>query len=275
MAQLISAESRSIVKITARRFYDGQIEHSASAVMTGFFWRHNDDFFIITNWHNVTGLNPETMAANGSFVPTHFDLQFKIIKSGKNEGEVLISHRTRRVPLFDSDENPIWLEHPNKSDVDVVALPLAKKLTDAGSIQCINDIDFEDSWRPDVASECFVIGYPEGLEGEHVTPIWKRASVASEPELNFGGKPLVLIDTLGNEGLSGSPVVAQSSGIHIPNGGKAMTDDSIIGSWRNFFGIYSGRIGDKDVGFQLGRVWKAKVIDEILENPIKLENPHM
>jgi len=38
----------------------------------------------------------------------------------------------------------------------------------------------------------------------------------------------------------------------------------IIGRIRNFIGIYSGRIGDDELKAQLGIVWKARVISEII-----------
>jgi hypothetical protein len=54
------------------------------------------------------------------------------------------------------------------------------------------------------------------------------------------------------------------SGIHgIVYG--VVTASTVIGRIRNFIGVYSGRIGTDELKAQLGVVWKAKVIDEIID----------
>lgn len=73
----------------------------------------------------------------------------------------------------------------------------------------------------------------------------------------------MLIDTATRAGLSGSPVIMQRVGIHGGTGG-VLSADTIFGRIRNFVGIYSGRIGDDELKAQLGIVWKARVISEIV-----------
>jgi hypothetical protein len=109
--------------------------------------------------------------------------------------------------------------------------------------------------------EAFVIGYPFSKPPRLVLPIWKRASIASEPDLDIDNLPKMLIDTATRSGLSGSPVVMQRIGLHGMEGG-VMKGSEIIGRIRNFIGVYSGRIGDNEFKAQLGIVWKARVIDE-------------
>jgi len=82
--------------------------------------------------------------------------------------------------------------------------------------------------------------------------------------LNYDDSPVFLVDTIGNKGLSGSPVVAMASGIFSP--GENFGDDSVIGSWKKFIGVYAGRVGEDGIWSQLGRVWKAEVIDELFLN---------
>jgi hypothetical protein len=55
----------------------------------------------------------------------------------------------------------------------------------------------------------------------------------------------------------------QRLGLHGVKGG-AITDDTIFGRIRKFVGVYSGRIGDDELKAQLGVVWKARVISEIV-----------
>jgi len=244
-------------------FPDGT--ETGSSVMTGFFWRSPGSVYIISNWHNVTGLNSQTGEPLGTFTPSHFVLDFKFTQPAPGEGKVNIGRRNGTIPLHGADEQKIWLEHPAGRDVDVVAIPIDEAIYDGVQINCMNENDFENRWSPEIASDCFVVGFPEGMAGQHMTPIWKRASIATEPSLDHNERPSFLVDTLGNPGLSGSPVIARASGIFdIGSGNKPISPNAIIGSWENFVGIYSGRIGDEGVSFQLGCVWKGSVIEEII-----------
>jgi hypothetical protein len=44
-----------------------------------------------------------------------------------------------------------------------------------------------------------------------------------------------------------------------------MTTDTVIGTCFNFMGVYAGREGDTELGAQLGRVWPAHLLYEVLE----------
>ena len=43
-----------------------------------------------------------------------------------------------------------------------------------------------------------------------------------------------------------------------------MTGDEVIGTVERFVAIYSGRIGDDELGGQLGLAWQAHVLEDIL-----------
>lgn len=43
-----------------------------------------------------------------------------------------------------------------------------------------------------------------------------------------------------------------------------MTGNEIIGTVEKFIAIYSARVGDDELGFQLGTAWQANVLDDIL-----------
>ena len=160
---------------------------------------------------------------------------------------------------------PVWYEHPSYGHaVDVVAIPLATKVRDTYKLFPINEIDFDSQFKEKVADEAYVIGYLFSATPYLQMPIWKKASIASEPDINIDGLPKFLIDTATRPGLSGSPVVMQRIGIHGATS-KGMMPDSLIGAIRNFIGVYSGRIGVDEVKAQLGIVWKAKAVKEILQ----------
>ncbi len=179
----------------------------------------------------------------------------------------LASWKREHLPLYQDEalQTPIWYEHPNAGpSVDVVAIPLPAGLSESYQLSPINEIEFDTEFRTEVGDDAFVIGYPfsEGPPGQ--LPIWKRATVASEPDIDVDELPKVLVDTATRSGLSGSPVVMQRVGIHGYAGG-AMTGKETIGRIRNFIGVYSGRIGADETKAQLGVVWKARVIDEIID----------
>lgn len=238
--------------------------------MTGFLWKHDGEVFLVTNWHNLTGVRPDTLKPNGSFFPNVLKLSFHVCKNRKDDGD-WIAVRERNIPLFDKSDQPVWIEHSRQHKVDVAVVRLSDETFVDGQPYCINEINFERRWIPPVGAECFVVGYPEGLTGPFDTPIWKRASIASEPNHPVEYQPEILIDTLGNEGLSGSPVIAQASGVFAPkDNGKPG-----IGTWRNFLGIYAGRTSEDGVGFQLGRVWKAGLLNEIFQAGVPGHHPLM
>lgn len=255
------------VKITAfRRYFDGSIE--GDAVMSGFLWRNHGETYLITNWHNVTGKNPETKEYIGGFAPSHFSCQYRAV----NNEEGYSTTGIVEIPLFDDEDNPRWIEHSQGSLVDVVAIPFNDDLPETYEFIVLNEQDLETDWLPRVGDDSFIVGFPEGMTGPLATPIWKRGSLATEPKLDHEEKPMFLIDTIANKGLSGSSVIGRSSGI-LARGNSAIgfRNQSKIGTWENFIGIYSGRVSKEGVGSQLGRVWKATVLIDIFHQVKKRE----
>jgi hypothetical protein len=115
--------------------------------------------------------------------------------------------------------------------------------------------------RVSIGIDAFILGYP--FEIDVLTlPIWKRASIASEPGLPVGGQPYFFVDTASRAGMSGSPVILRSwGGFQHDEGGMV----SGPGSATKFIGVYSGRIGAQDeLKAQLGIVWRAEVVDQIV-----------
>jgi hypothetical protein len=117
----------------------------------------------------------------------------------------------------------------------------------------------------DAGDDAYALGYPLGLSGGEDFPVWKRASIASEPGLPIDGLPKILIDTATRQGMSGSPVIVIRRGL-IP---KKSGDDLMIGHAAKFLGVYSGRLGNDLLGAQLGIVWKSEVIDEIVDGRVR------
>ena len=185
--------------------------------------------------------------------------------------------------------------HPtHQYNIDVIALPIRK--TKDGNLNGtnfyeINSFNFDED-NPQVSDEVFVLGHPlKSINDDKSFPIWKRGTIASEPDLDISELPKILIDSATRPGMSGSPVIFQRHGVHRLENGK-FVNKSLIGTLRGFLGIYSGRAGNNDFWSpaekkavndksemacksrvvndeiwmaQLGIVWKKKVIDEIID----------
>lgn len=169
--------------------------------------------------------------------------------------------------LYDDDSNqsPIWFEHPTHgSAVDAVAIPIEDLEQTAAVAANAESLELS-RLKLSPGMDAFVLGYPRGISGGGRFPIWKRGSIASEPDVDIDGLPKFFIDTATREGMSGSPVYAQESGLWAPEGGK-LPGDGVFGKGERFVGVYSGRIlADDPFLAQLGLVWKEQAIIEIIE----------
>lgn len=219
---------------------------------TAFVLAWNEKHYLITNWHVVTGRDPDTLECVDKInaaLPNKISVSFHSL--GDKGGWV-----TRDINLKDAEGNPVWLEHPQKSIVDVVAVPIS----DTEGI-ALHSLDLRLAYadmRLFPALPISVIGYPLGLTAGESWPIWKTGHIASDPDIDFSpGRPAFLIDATTRSGMSGSPVIIRTHSWTKQNGAE------VIGGVRTtkFMGIYSGRI-HKDS--EVGRVWRPFVLREIL-----------
>lgn len=223
---------------------------------TCFFWIRRRKPYIVTNWHNFSGVNPisgENLDKKNGSRPNKVKFWFS---RGDNP-----QLRPWTQNLESDHGDKLWLEHPHFGrKIDVACLPLIYDGRD-GVATLFPLSELPDSIiQPCVSSEVFVLGYPKFIDC-HGLPIWKRGSIATEPGHDVDGLPKLLIDTATMRGMSGSPVI-----MHTHHG--RMEDGRItIGNiMTRFIGVYSGRVdtdGEGDV--QLGLVWKERVIDEIIK----------
>ncbi len=210
---------------------------------TGFVWRVDGRAFLITNWHNVTGRNPDTglHLSKHAGEPDEVTVQFDLVGSPPGQRAPVV------LPLRNADGDPLWRQHSMSPGVDVVALPLPG--LPGAALYPINEMPNNPGTVP-IGIEAFILGYPFGISVSTL-PIWKQASVASEPSMPIGGKPCFYVDTASRPGMSGSPVILRHR--------------IAIGPPTTFIGVYSGRVGAEDeLQTQLGIVWRAEVIDQII-----------
>jgi hypothetical protein len=234
-------------------------DEELASTATGFLWKEGEKSFLITNWHNLTGINPETgkcLSSRGSR-PTSVEVAWFDLPDGKL--------KTKRFPLYDEADIALWFVHPTAGEqVDVVALPLGKtsSLGRLGDIPQLNQVNVDDTAKLFIGADVLIAGYPDGMAA-HDLAIWKGGTIASEPQLasDQAGKREILLDAATRSGMSGSPVITNVKYQEMVSTGLKM------GERRRLIGIYSSRLGDQDdLGKQLGRFWPIDLIERIVKN---------
>ena len=168
------------------------------SIGTGFFYKNEKGFiFLATNYHVITGISPSDKASKA----VHGDEI--VIQLRDKEGKAYDQH----IPLFISNSNN-WLEHPTDGEADIVLIPLPSKLLENADFAYIskettlNDVSLHPSFP------VVMIGYPHGYrDSVNNLPIWKTGSLASEPEYDFDGKKVIVVDISAFPGMSGSPAI--------------------------------------------------------------------
>jgi hypothetical protein len=219
---------------------------------TGFIVQKRDSYYLVTNWHVVNGRNPETNQIEHPTGQTPDALY--IWHNGKQLGTWI----RKKEDLYDNEGKKRWFEHKNGRAIDVIALPL----TNVGNDITIYPLDLslaDVDVVPGVAQSVSVVGFPLGFTSNGDFPMWKTGHIASEPTLDYQGKPLFLIDATTRGGMSGSPVVFRPTGAYKTKKGNMAISSNIT----LFLGIYSGRI-HKDS--EVGMVWRPRLINEIIPN---------
>lgn len=208
---------------------------------------------LITNRHNVTGRRQDD---NQPISPTGgIPDQIRIVH---NQAGKLGNWIVRDEELYDQGV-PRWIEHPALgAKADFVVLPLT----------ALNDVELYKydlantgppvSYGP--AETVSVVGFPFGIQGGGSLAVWATGFVASEPDIDYQGLPIFLIDCRSRQGQSGSAVIAHRSGaVAMEDGSTAMGG----GKSTRFLGIYSGRINEQS---DLGIVWKASAIKQLVDS---------
>ncbi len=234
----------STMSVHVEMYIDGA--EKPIGIGTAFTVLANTQNYLITNWHIVTGRNPDTNnPIDGPCDPDFMKVWFFTNTVGA------WLHKT--IKLKDENGQNLWIEHPFGQRVDVVAIPFVP----SADIY-IRNLDLTTATIPlkmYPSREVSIIGYPLGLSAGGKFPIWKKGHVASEMDLNFDNKPIFLIDATTRSGMSGSPVVLRESGM------VEMETHITTGTYTKFLGVYSGRLDDQS---EIGRVWKPNVITAII-----------
>jgi hypothetical protein len=243
----------SLTTVAVEQYANGKKLGSATA----FVWLFNSKYYLVTNWHVVTGRNAQTKELELPCRPENLRAYFSVDPQKFWKQPV-------DLPLYDDALNPIWLKHPdhNRRNIDLAALPVDHIAEKAGmSIHPINTLRSDVDLEVSIGMDVFILGYPFGFSLPGF-PIWKRGSIASEPDLVHQTDGYLHVDTASRPGMSGAPVIRRSWGTHsLASGGTS--SHSVPQS--KFIGVYSGRRHTTDPSdAQIGMVWMKRDVEELI-----------
>jgi hypothetical protein len=148
---------------------------------TGFVVVHDDRPYLVTNWHVLSGRNPETGAYMSSHgvMPDTVLVRYLLVQDPAEPGVLRWQDFGQRV--VDENERPLWLEHPTYGrKVDVVALPL----TVPDDVQLLPyGLDEESPrLRAGVSDWVNIIGFPFGVTAGGALAVWTKGGLHPRPK---------------------------------------------------------------------------------------------
>jgi hypothetical protein len=244
---------------------------------TGFYYRSGDEDYLVTARHIFSARSwRENKWRDKEVAPTHIRIDVRPPAPADGFDASALGVYSVILPLLDDDENPLWLEHPQRSyHVDVAALPLTGLMrTDQ---MLFVPVEYEAGLKDPrfwVTQDVFIVGYPLGLGHGYLWPLWIRGTVASEPALYFSFEgqeyPMFLVDARTRGGQSGSPVFLLRRKFEQDTGDQELPRS-------RFIGVYSGRANDRTekpddpLPADLGFVWHAGEVDRICKEKIRAQ----
>jgi hypothetical protein len=205
-------------------------DETALGHATAFVWRHDDQHFLISNWHVVTSRNNET----GENLHPHAGRPNRL-RLVFNSDQLALGKIEYCQEIYTPNGEPVWLVHPaHRRAVDVVAIPLPDQPAHL-HFRPINRMSSRQL-EVSIGMDVFILGYPFGYQPPGF-PVWKRGSIASEPELAPLTGQHMPVDSASRPGMSGAPVIRRSWGHHMLEGGNAAMETGLATRfYRRLFG---------------------------------------
>ena len=239
-------------------------------------WRTIENMWLVTNRHVVIPKKEDVEFAPVSFT---FCLR-KLGPSGALEWDPVV---------LSADDIEASAKFHTEKSVDVAAVNIYEAVTNRikGSDQyavpyLLNSDNFAGKNNIDVeaSSDVLVAGFPKGFyDRVNLFPIIKSGIIASRWGVGFQGQPYFLIDAKLFPGSSGSVVISKPVDLIVKDGKVMLATEKQFA----FLGIFSGEptfqeapvtVGDLTItqksGFDLGIVWYAELVEEIIDKGIPL-----
>lgn len=223
---------------------------SILANATGFFWKKEKRIYLVSNWHVFSGREPSTgQPKDRQYCRVPDEIHVKgVYKDNPNAVFSL------KFSLYDDKEQALWIQHKEFGQKVDVAMLLIGRMSALNvvlkSIPCLNEMPSVSDIVSQIGQDVFVLGFPLNIMKTGVFPIWKRASIATEPEFPVNDMPCLLIDTATREGMSGAPVIQRANSFKRSDGSRVIAGPTVT----QFIGIYSGRFVGELGEAQLGIV---------------------
>ena len=269
---------------------------------TGFLVRPPSDgrqVWLVTAWHVVTARIPTEPARTiDGYQEGPDTLWFRtLLLPGMPQWSMLHSSRVDLTP------ETVWREHKNRAlGVDIVALHLP---------WAYRPVSFDLPWAmveggsaPVAGTDAMIVGFPFSYDAagtkdqELDPPIWKRATVASEPRSSAYGENRFLVDALSVPGMSGAPIfrVRHAGELVLDKISEGLTEQYNRGAigfdeykadlaraalsespqaaqHYEFAGVYTGRLTAGGLGRDLGIAVVPEVIVELFEYGVSARHP--
>lgn len=130
-----------------------------------------------------------------------------------------------------------WVGHPDPS-IDIAAMPLVpvlEQMQREGKQAFFKSIPHtlvptdEQLADLDALEEIVFVGYPSGIfDRKNLTPILRRGTTATPPQLDYEGKRVFLVDASVFPGSSGSPVFICNQGLYSTKQGSVVIASRVL-----------------------------------------------
>jgi hypothetical protein len=213
---------------------------------TGFAVKFLGKNYLVSNRHVLTGLDPFTnkpLSLEGD-LPNAVSIRYNSPGTKPEpwhlQGEVLYKDGTAR-----------WIDKKIGSEfADIAVLPL-DFIPEQVKLYSLELPATPSETVVTPGMPVYIIGYPAGITVGGGWPIWITGHIASDMELNHGGRPVFLINASSAGGLSGSPVFTRFNG------------------QTQFLGVHSSELGSRESHESCICVaWRSQILQEILQSDV-------
>lgn len=223
---------------------------------TGFYFRDDDQLFLVTAYHVLTGRSPaekKDPLGNAISFYCHMD-------SSRPQN-------VRWINLPIAGKEGARLVRPSRNNADLAAIALQPAEYASCDIMAITRDWITAPLESAPGSAVFVVGYPYGYSDTvNSLPVWKTGNLATSAAIDFEGLPLVLLDISIYPGMSGAPA------IQLTRSAQGVTETRLIGVFTGIVERKNDRIGSNlsadgkyaMESLELAQVWKGDLLPALV-----------